>query len=98
MKKKSVKQSRIQRTPQFKAEALALADAIGVAAAARDLGIHASQLYDWRSKQRKSDAVSQTERDQSAEIARLRRQLARKDEELAIIKKAAAYFAREELK
>lgn len=99
MKKKgSVKESRMRRTPQFKAEAIALADAVGVATAARDLGVHASQLYDWRRKQRKAETVSQTERDQGAEIARLKRQLARKDEEVAILKKAAAYFAREELK
>ena len=88
-KKSSGKESRMRRTPQFKAEAIALADAVGVVAAARDLGIHTSQLYDWRRKQRKAETVSQWERDQGAEIARLKRQLARKEEEVAILKKAA---------
>ena len=97
-KKSSGTETRRQHTQQFKAEAIALAETVGVAVAARDLGIHASQLYDWRRKQRKAESVSQTECDQNAEIALLRRQLARKDEELSILKKAAAYFAREELK
>lgn len=37
---------------------------------------------------------SDTERDQAAEIARLKRKLAEQEEELAIVKKAAAYFAK----
>lgn len=34
----------------YRQEALAHAGRIGVAAVARELGIHASQLYQWRSK------------------------------------------------
>lgn len=44
------------------------------------------------SQQAGADAV-QTE--QAAEIARLKRLLAQREEEVAILKKAAAYFARE---
>ena len=97
-KKSSGKKARRQHTDQFKAEAVALAETVGVAAAARDLGMQESQLYTWRRKQKDALTVSQKERDQSSEIARLKKLLARKDEELAIVKKAAAYFARDELK
>lgn len=42
---------RKQHTPTFRDEALKLAQRIGVAAAARELGLYESQLYTWRSKQ-----------------------------------------------
>ena len=75
-------------------EALALADRIGVAAAARELGIHASQLYQWRSKAQLQQDTSERERSLAEENARLKRQLAEANEELAITKKAAVYFAK----
>jgi len=40
-----------QYTPEFRNEALKLAERIGVAAAARELSLYESQLYNWRSKQ-----------------------------------------------
>ncbi|BBI65615.1 hypothetical protein HSBAA_PA_2180 (plasmid) [Vreelandella sulfidaeris] len=46
----------------YRQEALALADRIGVAAAARELGIHASQLYQWRSKAQLQQDTSERER------------------------------------
>lgn len=39
------KQPRKQHTPEFRQEALKLAERIGVAAAARELGLYESQLY-----------------------------------------------------
>ncbi|SYJ19055.1 transposase IS3 [Klebsiella pneumoniae] len=39
-----------QHTPEFRQEALKLAERIGVAAAARELNLYESQLYNWRSK------------------------------------------------
>jgi len=88
------KKTRKQYSREFKAEALALAERVGVSAAARDLGLHESQLYGWRLKVRAERNQSETERSQAAEIARLKRQLAEQAEELAIVKKAAAYFAK----
>ena len=79
---------------QYKAESLALAEKVGVAAAARQLGLHESQLYSWRSKARLSQYKSAAEEQLLVENARLKRQLAERNEELAIIKKAAAYFAK----
>lgn len=92
--KKSSKSTRKRYSDDFKTEALALAQSVGVAQAARELGLHPSQLYGWRSKQRAIGSQSETERKQAAEIARLKRQMAERDEELAILKKAAAYFAK----
>lgn len=44
------KKPRKQHTPEFRNEALKLAERIGVAAAARELRLYESQLYAWRSK------------------------------------------------
>ena len=65
-----------------------------MSAAAKELGLHASQIYGWRAKTKNQSSQSETERKQAAEIARLKRQIAERDEELAIVKKAAAYFAK----
>jgi len=79
---------------EFKDEALALAEKLGVPAAAKELGLHESQLYGWRVKSRAERDQSETERNQAAEIVRLKRKVADQAEELAIVKKAAAYFAK----
>ncbi len=83
-----------QHTPEFRDEALKLAERIGMAAATSELNLYESQLYNWRSKQQNQLSSSEREQEMSAEIARLKRQLAERDEELAILQKAATYFAR----
>lgn len=88
------KKPRKQHSPEFRSEALKLAERIGVAAAARQLSLYDSQLYAWRSKIQQQKTSSQRESEQAAEIARLKRQLAERDEELAILQKAATYFAK----
>jgi len=85
---------RNQYTPEFREQALSLADTVGVAQAARELNLYESQLYTWRSKTRQQNNSDEREQQQLAEIARLKRQLAEKDEELAILQKAATYFAK----
>ncbi|MCE2597261.1 transposase [Motilimonas cestriensis] len=57
-------------------EALQLAAKIGVAAAARDLGIHESQAYDWRNKLQQKKSSSLREAELAAEVVKLKRQLA----------------------
>jgi transposase InsO family protein/transposase-like protein len=84
---KKRKTPRRQYTPEFRTEALALADKIGVTAAAEDLDLYASQLYSWRTKANTERSKSNIERQQAAEIAKLKRQLAGKDEEVEILKK-----------
>ena len=81
------KVARKRYSKEFKDEALALAAAI-------ELGLHESQLYGWRAKSRAERDQSETERNQATEIARLKRKVAEQAEELAIVKKAAAYFAK----
>ncbi|EBY7822667.1 TPA: transposase, partial [Salmonella enterica subsp. enterica serovar Enteritidis] len=45
----TTKKPRKQHTPEFRQEAMKLAERIGVAAAARELNLYESQLYNWRS-------------------------------------------------
>ena len=85
---------RKRHSPEFREEALTLAEKVGVANAARELGLHDSQIYDWRARARAKADRSQVEQEQAAEIARLKRKLAEQAEELAIVKKAATYFAK----
>jgi len=86
--------TRKQYSKEFKDEALALAERLGIPTAAKELGLHESQLYGWRVKFRAERDQSETERNQAAEIARLKRKVAEQAEELAIVKKATAYFAK----
>lgn len=88
------KKPRKQHTPEFREEALKLAERIGVAAAARELSLYESQRYAWRSKINNTRSSSEREQEMSVEIARLKRQLAEQAEELAILQKAATYFAK----
>ncbi len=86
------KKKRIIHFPEFKVEALKLAEKVGVAAAARQLSLHESQIYGWRKAAKKGTSTSQREKDLAAEVAKLKRQLAEQAEELDIVKKAATYF------
>ena len=85
---------RQRHSQQYKTESLALAEKVGVPAAAKQLGLHESQLYYWRSKARISQERSAVEERLLVENARLKRQLAEQAEELAIVKKAATHFAK----
>ena len=88
------KQVRKQHSQEYKLETLKLAEKIGVTQAARELNLHESQIYDWRQKARRQRSQSQVEQSQATEIVRLKRQVAEQSEELAILKKAATYFAK----
>ena len=90
----AVKTTRKRHSEEFKAEVLALADTVGVNAAATQLGLHSSQIYGWRSKAQLLKKRGQIDEEQARELVRLKRQLAEQAEELALLKKAAAYFAK----
>jgi len=82
---KSQKQvTRRRYSSEFKVEALGLAEQVGVVGAAKELGLHESQLYAWRKKARYEASRSETEKTLAIENARLKRQLAKKEEELAL--------------
>lgn len=89
----------------FKKEAvkLALSGGKSIAQTARDLGIKESLLYSWISQVKQSKAKVPSEEFQNAselvdELNRLRKENARLKEEREILKKAAAFFAKEEQK
>ncbi len=92
--------TRRQYTDEFKAEAVRLAEQGDVPKAkiARDLGICETVLYRWI-QQRKGSASggAALSADEKAELARLRRDVKRLEMERDILKKAAAYFAKDQL-
>ena len=93
-RKKSKKTSRKPYSDEFKAEAIKLADKIGATAAAEELGIYSSQLYSWRSKLKREESTSDAEKRLMAENAKLKRELLEQKEENLFLKKASAYFAK----
>lgn len=87
----------------FKQEAirLALSGGKSIAQTAKDLGIKESLLYSWISQARKSKTPIQSDEFKNAselidELNRLRKENSRLKEEREILKKAAAFFAKEE--
>ena len=88
------KRKRVRYSAEYRAEALALAERIGVAAAASELGLHATQIYQWRAKAAHEKSITDRERQLREENARLKRQLADKTEEVTILEKTAAYCAK----
>jgi transposase len=92
--KNQKKAPRRRFSAEFKTEALGLAEQVGVAGAAKQLGLHESQLYAWRKKARYEASRSETEKELAIENARLKRQLAKQAEVIEILKKASAYFAK----
>ena len=59
------------------------------------LGISTKSLYTWRAEFSKPDKTRRDDTALSAELRRVKLELARVTEERNILKKAAAYFARE---
>jgi len=90
------KQSRRRYTSEFKEQAVKrVLSGQGVAAVARELGVGDSLIHNWLARHRQQAGAGAVQAEQAAEIARLKRLLAQREEEVAILKKAAAYFARE---
>jgi transposase len=93
-----------QYTDEFKVEAVRLAESIGGNQAAKRLGIPESSLWNWmrlsRAGKLKAAAgsgvpVKRSVTEVEAENTRLRKELASTKLDLEIVKKAAAYFAKE---
>ena len=89
---------RARYTLEYKLEALRLVRAgQSIAAVAATLGLADQTLHNWIKAQREGRLEGPGSKPVSAEqmeLARLRAQLAKTKMELAIVKKAAAYFAR----
>lgn len=79
----------------FKRDAVAQITERGypVAEVSQRLGVSTHSLYAW--KRQYAKAFGSAGDDQSAEIRRLKRELARVTEERDILKKATAYFAKD---
>ena len=95
------KRPRAKYTLEYKLEALRLISAgQSVAVVAATLGISDQTLHNWLKAQRDGrlgGPGSKPVRPEQMELARLRAELSRTKMELAIVKKAAAYFAKESL-
>ena len=84
---------------QFKQDAVKLAveSDQSVAKTARDLGVNANTLYTWITKYHQPESSTNKgsgEKHPYDELKRLRREIAQLKEERDILKKAAAYFAK----
>lgn len=84
-------------TDEFKQDAVAQVVERGYAVSevAERLGISTKSLYTWKAQFSKSAPRRQADTDLEAELRRVKKELARAIEERDILKKAAAYFARE---
>jgi len=84
---------------EFKREALRRADEPGVtdALVAEELGINARQLHRWRAVAKKDGeaAFPGQGKARDEEMMRLKRKLAKVEQERDFLREAAAYFARE---
>lgn len=89
---------------QFKLQAVELLEQSDKPAAdvARELGVMRNQLYKWQHALREKGEEKaflgpgrNAAAEERSEVAELRRRLAQLEEENVILKKAAAYFARE---
>jgi transposase len=81
-------------TAQFKEQALERADRDGIPTVSQDLGLAEATLYAWRAKRRQTGQPFEEQKLRQAELARLKRENARLEDEVAFLKKAAAYFAK----
>lgn len=93
-RKKPIKKQRVSRTAEYKKDAVKLADTVGVTAAAQQLGLQSSQLYNWRTKFRVEESRSDAEVRLAEENARLKRELAEQRQENDFLKKVSTYFAK----
>ena len=96
--------TRKRYSKQFKLQAVELLEQSDKPAAdvARELGVMRNQLYKWQHELRDKGEDKafrgpgrNAAADQRSEVADLKKRLAQLEEENAILKKAAAYFAKE---
>jgi transposase len=86
---------------EFRESAVRLANESdqSIAQTAKDLGINVNTLHTWISKYSRSgdqDKAVRTDQHLSDELKRLKKEVARLTEERDLLKKAAAYFAKEQ--
>jgi transposase len=86
-------------TAEYKIEAVRRLKESGksLQAVAAELGVHANQLRGWRNEQLAAGSAEALARQkaETAELARLRREVRRLEQGNEILRRAAAFFARE---
>ena len=86
-------------TGEFKTEAVRLLEESGrpLQAVAEELGVHPNQLRMWRNERLAAGSAEALARQkaEAAELARLRRENKRLEQENEILRRAAAFLARE---
>jgi transposase len=104
MRKRKATGPKRQYTDEYKVEAVRLGEAVGVLEASRRLGIPDTSIWNWMRLKRDGRPVvagaaagsaKRSAADLEAENQRLRQELANAKADLEIVKKAAAYFAKE---
>jgi transposase len=88
-------------TAEFRASAVKLANESdqSVAQVAKDLGVNVNTLHTWIAKYSKTKEADKSERTDEHlydELKRLKKEVARLTEERDLLKKAAAYFAKDQ--
>jgi len=87
-------------TPEEREEALKLAEEIGVAGAAKRLGIKENTLHGWRGRakerqtMRKENGEPMTLEEARAENARLKKELRQARQDVEILQEALGFFAK----
>ena len=87
--KRYTEEFRVEAVKQITDRGHTLADVAG------RLGVSIHSLYAWQKKYVKPTATRQADTDQAAELRRVKTELRRVTEERDILKKAAAYFAKQ---
>ena len=93
------KRKRRRFTAEYKGEAVKRLEESGkpLQAVAGELGVHPNQLRGWRNEHLAASSAEALARQkaEAAELARLRREVRRLEQENEILKRAAAFLARE---
>jgi transposase len=101
MKAKKERQTRRTFTTEFKEQAVRIVEegSLPIRTIAKDLGVHVTQLQKWCASYREHAEQAfpgrGNRRELEAKIARLERTLRVKEQEVELLKKATAFFARE---
>lgn len=95
MNENKPKNPRQKYSPQFKDQAVERAAKDGVPRVAKDLGIKESMLYYWRTQHSLRGTPIENQKMQQAEMARLKREVERLEQENEFLKKVATYFTKE---
>ena len=97
----TVQKRRFSREFKLEAVKLVIERGVTVAQAAKDLDVHENVLRKWvrglREEPQEAFPGNGKQKAQDAEIARLRKEVAKLKMERDILKKAAAYFAKESM-